>query len=252
MIFWPDIANLEAFYNHRVGQVACRHIRSAIQERWSGGNGEQILGIGYSFPYLRGFSAKESQHQLFAMLPASLGMRAWPSQQPSRSFVCHENEIPLASESMNRVLMVHALEYSDDVPGLLSEVFRILVPEGRAMLVIPNRLSLWARAELSPFSSGRPFNIKQIKRLLSDQYLMRIHTDTALFFPPTDSRLILGTAPLWEKIGPMILPHMGGVWLIELEKRVMAFAGGNKQKSPSKSRAYIPVPRPVLQPLVRD
>ena len=44
------------------------------------------------------------------------------------------------------MLIVHALEVSDAPHDLLSEVWRILTPDGRMLLIAPNRRSVWTVA----------------------------------------------------------------------------------------------------------
>ena len=56
-----------------------------------------------------------------------------------------EYDLPLPDLSVDRIVLVHALEMSDDAPSLVREIWRVLAPGGRLLLVIPNRRGLWAR-----------------------------------------------------------------------------------------------------------
>jgi hypothetical protein len=47
-------------------------------------------------------------------------------------------------------------------------LWRVLAPEGKLLLVAPNRTSLWAQVERSPFAHGRPYSRSQLDRLLRD------------------------------------------------------------------------------------
>ena len=51
---------------------------------------------------------------------------------------------------------------------MLAEVWRVLTPGGRLLVVVPNRAGLWARMENTPFGYGRPFSRKQLSRLMRD------------------------------------------------------------------------------------
>lgn len=58
--------------------------------------------------------------------------------------------LPFAANSLDLVVMPHALELSADPHGVLREVARVLVPEGRVVICGLNPLSLWG------FSRRRP------------------------------------------------------------------------------------------------
>ena len=51
--------------------------------------------------------------------------------------------MPFESESIDLVVMPHALEVSEDPHALLREVYRILIPGGRVILTGFNLMSLW-------------------------------------------------------------------------------------------------------------
>src|SRR5262249_47334438 len=59
---------------------------------------------------------------------------------------------------VDRVLLVHALEMSHDVTGLLREVWRGLSGSGRPMAVVPNRRGLRARTPTTPFGHGPAYS----------------------------------------------------------------------------------------------
>ena len=66
----------------------------------------------------------------------------------------------------------------------MRQVWRVLAPHGRLLLVVPNRASLWAQVERSPFARGRPFNRSQLDSMLRESMFVPEHWDTALYFPP--------------------------------------------------------------------
>ena len=64
---------------------------------------------------------------------------------------CHSQAWPIATETVDLVVLVHALEEVGDPHGLLREAARVLIPEGRLVVVGFNPLSLWAlHRPLSP------------------------------------------------------------------------------------------------------
>jgi hypothetical protein len=46
--------------------------------------------------------------------------------------------------------------------------------------------------------------------------------------PPLDRRLVLKSAPAWERVGQKLWPGFGGVLLVEARKEVMAPIGGKR------------------------
>jgi SAM-dependent methyltransferase len=64
---------------------------------------------------------------------------------------CDAQAWPIANESVDLVVLVHALEGVVDPHGLLREAARVLIPEGRLVVVGFNPASLWAlHRPLSP------------------------------------------------------------------------------------------------------
>ena len=78
--------------------------------------------------------------------------------------------MPLTDGAVDRVLLVHALEMTNDPAALLREVWRVLAPGGRLLAVVPNRRGVWARMDTTPFGHGRPYSRSQINQLLRETW----------------------------------------------------------------------------------
>ena len=61
---------------------------------------------------------------------------------PSLSVLVEEAELPLIDEGADRILLVHMLEWSEKPLELLRELWRVLAPNGRLLLIVPNRRGL--------------------------------------------------------------------------------------------------------------
>ena len=142
------------------------HARVSWCAAWWGGRsaclwpelpGARVLGLGYAVPFL-GLLAEASE-RVCAIMPPAQGVAAWPPQQPNQVALAMEGELPLPDRSIDRVLMVHALESAEQVRPLLREVWRVLVDGGQAMIVVPNRRGLWCLSETTPFGHGQPFSV---------------------------------------------------------------------------------------------
>ena len=231
-----DVVDLRDFYRSALGQVARRMIRRAIQRVWPDLNGMRLLGIGYATPFLSALSS-ETERTL-AVMPASLGVLRWPAEGRNLVSLAEEGELPFADYSLDRVVLVHALETSEETGALLKEIWRVLAGGGRVLIVAPNRRGIWARLDRTPFGSGRPYTMSQLSQLLRDEQFTPVGTDAALFIPPATSRMMLRAAPAWERIGKRWFPTFAGVLLVEATKQI--YAKPVAARAPRRRLVYVP------------
>src|SRR5579863_8772994 len=187
-----DVVDLRDFYRSALGRVVRRMIRRAIQRVWPDLRGMRLLGIGYPAPFLSA-PAGETERTI-AVMPATLGVLRWPPEGRNLVALADEGEIPFADYSIDRVLLVHAIETSDEVRAMLKEIWRVLAGGGRVLIVAPSRRGIWARLDRTPFGSGRPYTISQLSQLLRDEQFTPVGVDAALFIPPVASRVMLRSA----------------------------------------------------------
>ena len=134
---WPDVIDFRNFYRTSLGLVAQRAIRRQVRELWPNLRGLNVLGVGYGAPYLRPFR-DEAQRVMLAM-PAAMGVMAWPKEGPNLACISHETALPLPDLSVDRILLVHGLEFTHHMQEFLREIWRVLADDGRVMAVVPNR-----------------------------------------------------------------------------------------------------------------
>jgi len=213
-----DVVDLRGFYSAPLGKVARRFIGRIVRNRWANCIGHSLLGIGYATPYLGVF--REEAMRLLAFMPAEQGVVNWPSAGPSASALVETAMLPLPDASIDRVLMVHALETVHEPRALLSEVWRILTPGGRLVAVVPSRRGLWARVDSTPFGYGEPYSKSQLRELLRETLFSPIHWGEALYMPPSGHRAILSTAHIFERIGATLTLPFAGVYLVEATKQL--------------------------------
>lgn len=214
-----DSAGLSAFYGSPLGQVARRVIQRRLREAWPDVGGTRLLGYGFAVPFLRSFAAEADL--VAALMPEQIGAVAWPSGSVL-SVVAQEDALPFPDAMFDRVLVVHGLENAESLRPLMRQLWRVLAPSGKLLLVAPNRTSLWAQVERSPFAHGRPFSRSQLDTLLRDTLYAAERWDHALMMPPLKSRRFLGRGISWEKIGRRIWPALAGVHIVEATKSMYA------------------------------
>jgi SAM-dependent methyltransferase len=173
-------------------------------------------------------------------MPASLGVLSWPVEGPNLVTLADEGELPFADYSIDRVLVVHAVETSEQIGPMLKEIWRVLAGGGRLLIVAPNRRGIWARLDRTPFGSGRPYTMSQLSQLLRDELFTPVGSEAALFIPPARKRMILRSAPAWERIGKRWFPTFAGVVLIEATKQI--YAKPAAARTPRRRLVYTPAP----------
>lgn len=221
-MFSPSVVKLHQFYASGMGEAVRYLIGQAIRRLWPdmGTGGGATIGIGFAMPYL--VPCLKNNTPLLICMPAEQGAIYWPSDGENVVCLAHESELPLAENSVERALLVHSVEHSEELSGLMRELFRVLSPGGRVIVAVPNRLSLWSRASASPFGDGRPFTAAQARALLSEHQLTPTRTTSALFTPPIAWRWLWRLSSLIEILGRALLLPLGGVLLIEAEKQIYA------------------------------
>src|ERR1035437_7528434 len=132
-----DVVDLRNFYGQRLGVVARRFVGRGIRSLWNDTAGQRVLGIGYATPYLGLF--REEAERCLAFMPAGQGVVKWPTTRPALSALVDENELPLPDSAVDRVILVHALEMTNDPAALLREVWRVLASGGGRLVVALSR-----------------------------------------------------------------------------------------------------------------
>lgn len=219
---WTDVVDLRDFYATSLGQVASRMLRRRIRLIWPDLSGQRVLGLGYATPYLRPFV--DQAERVLAVMPAQQGVLPWPAMGANHVALAEESDLPLPDLSVDRVLLVHAVECSEQLRSMLREVWRILADGGRILVVVPNRRGIWARLDRTPFGFGHPYTVAQLSRLLRDCMFTPVAAAGALFVPPSYSRMLLASAPAWENLGDRWFPRFAGVNMIEATKQIYAAA----------------------------
>ncbi len=217
---YTDVVDLRDFYASGLGQAARRMIRRRMRTLWPNVRGETVLGLGYATPYLHAFRGEAER--VISVMPGPQGVLHWPPEAPNLVALADEVELPLPDLSIDRVLLVHGLECTEQLRAMLREVWRILTGHGRLLIVVPNRRGLWARREATPFGFGQPYTPGQLSRLLRDNLFTPLNTTRALYLPPLHRRLLIGSAPAWEKIGSRWFQVFGGVVMVEAGKQIYA------------------------------
>jgi SAM-dependent methyltransferase len=213
-----DIVDLRSFYATPLGEVTRGLLLAAIRNRWESLSGMVVLGLGYATPYLAPF--REEAIRSVAFMPAAQGVVNWPSSGLSSSALVDADQLPLRDGSVDRVIVTHALEMAHSPAELMTEMWRVLSPGGRIIVIAPNRAGLWARMDVTPFGHGQPFSRGQLTGLMRQALFTPIYWGEALYVPPVKRRIMLKTARGWDSIGRALGLPFAGVHVIEATKQV--------------------------------
>jgi SAM-dependent methyltransferase len=213
-----DVLALQRFYATPLGEVVRRMAGRRLAALWPQADGLDVLGVGYATPYLDRF--REGARRVVASMPGEQGAERWPGRAGCLTALSDEARLPFMDSVFDRVLVAHALEESEAVRPLLREIWRVMAPEGRLVILTVNRWSLWAQADGTPFGHGRPYSRAQLALLLSDAMFSPVASARALYAPPL--KWTVKAADAFERVGEVIWPAQGGLVLMEAVKRLYA------------------------------
>jgi SAM-dependent methyltransferase len=213
-----DAQKLRDFYGSPLGDLARRLIGRIVRARWLGAAGLTVAALGYGSPYLDRF--RETATRCLALMPAQQGAAIWPEPDRCAVALVDAGMLPLPDNSVDRLLIAHALEAAERPAELLEEAWRVVAPEGRILAIVPSRRGVWARADGTPFGHGLPYSKTQLREILQDAVFSPVFWGEALFAPPLDRRFVIRSAPTIERVGAALALPFAGVHVVEAIKQV--------------------------------
>jgi len=242
-----DVVGLRDFYNRPLGGIVRRLLTQRIRARWRNARGCRLMGLGFAVPFIGTF--RDEAAGLGALMPASQGALVWPQTGKVLSVLVDEVMLPLPDSSVDLLLCVHCLEVAERTGPMLRDIWRVLSPEGRLLLIVPNRRGLWARFDTTPFGHGRPYSRGQLERLLADALFTPLEWASALYMPPLNRQWLVRWATAFERMGARLWPAFAGVIIVEARKELMGAvpkavpARAKRQPAPAV-RGLLKVPSP--------
>ena len=214
----PDVVALKQFYERPLGAAVATLIGRRLHDLWPHTYGLHVAGLGYAVPYLDAYAERAAS--IAALMPASQGVIHWPSQATSRVGLVEEACLPLPDSSFDRVLLTHALEMAENPGALLREVWRVLASDGRLIVVVPNRRSIWSELERTPFGHGRPYSRRQLSDMLASHLLAPTRWTAVLHLPPIERFGMVRALTAMDGLGRRWWRRLGGVLVMEAEKQL--------------------------------
>jgi SAM-dependent methyltransferase len=136
------------------------------------------------------------------------------------------HELPFATQSIDLVLMPHVLEFADEPHAILREVDRVMMPEGRLVIVGFNPWSLWGLRSALGFSRNEhPWNGRFVSLLRVKDWLALLGFDVNAgrligYAPPFDREKLRRRFGFMEPAGDRWWAVGGAVYMLQAIKRV--------------------------------
>ncbi len=135
-------------------------------------------------------------------------------------------DLPIASNSVDLLVLPHVLEFSVNPHQILREVQRVLMPEGHAVIACFNPWSLWGVRRLFNFTpeaypwDARFINLPRLKDWLALLELEISAGKMGCYAPPFAQDKWLKRFGFMESAGDRWWPIAGGVYFLHVIKRV--------------------------------
>lgn len=138
---------------------------------------------------------------------------------------CDYHALPFESNSINLIILSHAIEFAKQPQQLLEEIYRVLRPGGQLLLFGFNRWSGWSLVRRLRHYKGYPWHGRfhsmwQVKKWLHTLGYGIVANKSFCFIPPCTKRPSATWIKLNEVLGQVFIPKMGAVHLIYAQKKV--------------------------------
>ena len=146
--------------------------------------------------------------------------------EPGAALAADPLQLPLASQSVDLVVLPHVLEGHPNPHDVLREVERVLMPEGQVVISGFNTASLWRVRQLfASRHNGAPWDAKFIGLLRLREWLRLLGFELnggmfGCYAPPFRQSRWLERFAFMEKAGARWWPIAGGIYVVRAVKRV--------------------------------
>lgn len=147
---------------------------------------------------------------------------------PASALYGRADALPIASDSLDVLVLPHTLEFEPDPHQVLREAQRALIAEGCLVILGFNPWSLWGLWRLARRNSDKPpwcgrfLSLMRIKDWLALLGFDVVETHPYLFRPPLQHEGIMKKLNFMETTGARLWPNLAGGYVIVAKKRVIA------------------------------
>lgn len=167
---------------------------------------------------------------------------------PSGQVRCEMHELPFADDSVDVLILHHAVDFSAQPRGVLREAARILIPGGKLVVVGFNPYSLWGivrmlnRRSVAVPWQGQFLSPSRLSDWLSVLDFQVAGYEGAGMGLPTTRPRVKGINRWLELLGNRFWNHLGAVYVLAAEKRLSRLTPVARMRSPARRPMLLPVP----------
>jgi SAM-dependent methyltransferase len=212
------VGNVFGYHAAQLGWPAVQALRcNRIAHRWLLSDGALTTDLGQRAP------------------PPRDGAAIWPPSPLPLSVLCDYEALPFPSSSLDLVVLPHTLELAGDAHQTLREVERVLVPEGRLIVLGFNPASLWGAYKTGADLAGRlgwgpgpvtgATELIGWRRLRDWLRLLGLEFESGRFGcyrPPFAAERWLERCHWFDRAGARWWPVLGSAYVLVAVKRVRA------------------------------
>ena len=215
---YQDVIKLEKFYQSELGIFIKDRIFSKLKKYIHLYDGEKVGSFGFGEPYLN-FTTKK-RISIFNFFSKKIGVKKNILNEKIFNILLDEEQLPIEDSFFNHIICIHYLENAENLKKTIRELWRVLSPEGKIYIILPNKKSSWSFSSRSPFSSGFGFSKNQINQILEDNFFETQFIDRLIYFPSWNFSLLLKNKFFLEKIGSYFWRFFNGFYLCVATKRI--------------------------------
>ena len=156
-----------------------------------------------------------------------IALRTHLGLEPSSELLADSGALPLASGSIDLVVLPHVLEFSPHPHRILREAERVLMPDGQIVISGFNPISLWGmKRALGLNRNDYPWCGRFISLLRLKDWLQLLSFELnggrfGCYAPPFSQTNWLERSAFMEKAGDRWWPIAGGVYVVRAVKRTI-------------------------------
>lgn len=212
------LARLEHWYRTPLGRQVAQEEAACLEALLHDTFGYYLVQLGMGGCFRDALEATRIRNRVLLSCGA-------PGEWPWSQLVGDPAALPLAADAVDAVVLPHTLEFAPDPRLVLREAERVLIPEGRIIILGFNALSSWGLLRLLYRSRRRvPWCGRFLSTYRVEDWLSLLGFDVEfrrqiLFRPPVRGAQGPRLA-LLDRLGQRLWPALGGVYVIKAVKRV--------------------------------
>lgn len=214
----PPLSPLDTWYGSTLGMELATQEEECLERMLQDTFGYYLLQVGSSTGFAEAIRASRIRRRILLpgqAAPHTLGIQV----------VVSPCSLPIATDCVDAVFLPHTLDFAADPHQVLREAERVLIPEGRLVLLGFNALSMWGVWSLVRRRQGRtpwcgnfltPYRVGDWLSLLG----FDIEMQEMMMFRPPWRRALLKELSFLDSLGRRFWPLIGGAYAIRAVKRV--------------------------------